>query len=66
MRQRKGGWHVGDAEVHRGIVLGLVEGEMHKVQEHKAARDVRGAVVHNEVVEKSLAWGSAGMNIEVA
>ena len=45
--------------------MGLVEGEVNNVQVYEAARDVRGAVVQNEVVEESLAWGTAGVDAEV-
>ena len=54
-----------EAEVRRGIVVGLVEGEMQNVQVHEPARDVGGAAVQDEVLEESLARGTAGVDVEV-
>ena len=56
---------VGEAEVRSGVVVSCVEGEVNDVQVHEAARNVRGAVVKDEVVKESLVWGTARVNIEV-
>ena len=54
-----------EAEVRGGVVVGLVEGEVQNVQVHEPARDVGGAAVQDEVVEESLARGTAGVDVEV-
>ena len=56
---------VGEAEVRSGVVVSLVEGEVDDVQVHEAARNMRGAVVQDEVVKESIAWSTAGVNTAV-
>ena len=46
-------------------MVGLVEGEVQNVQVNEPARDVGGAAVQDEVLEESLARGTAGVDVEV-